>query len=95
MLTSEENRGGLYKKCLKGNGLTLETMGGLGLVSLLEKGKGGRGWGGVGGQVEGTDEVALVCAGTSVWIDPDRNIFVVLLSNAVHPTAVSLRSPMP
>eukprot|EP00850_Spirogloea_muscicola_P004515 SM000019S05059 [mRNA] locus=s19:715974:720047:+ [translate_table: standard] len=25
--------------------------------------------------------------GTSLWIDPDRNIFVALLSNAVHPSA--------
>jgi len=25
--------------------------------------------------------------GTSLWIDPDRNFFVVLLTNAVHPTA--------
>jgi hypothetical protein len=27
-------------------------------------------------------------AGTSLWIDPDRNLFVALLTNAVHPTAV-------
>ncbi|CAM6021560.1 unnamed protein product [Sphagnum balticum] len=26
--------------------------------------------------------------GTSLWIDPDRNLFVALLTNAVHPTAV-------
>lgn len=25
--------------------------------------------------------------GTSLWIDPDRNFFVILLTNAVHPTA--------
>eukprot|EP00850_Spirogloea_muscicola_P023797 SM000389S14638 [mRNA] locus=s389:54708:58761:+ [translate_table: standard] len=25
--------------------------------------------------------------GTSLWLDPDRNIFVALLSNAVHPSA--------
>ncbi|KAH8930985.1 hypothetical protein BDL97_20G010800 [Sphagnum fallax] len=26
--------------------------------------------------------------GTSLWIDPDRNLFVALLTNAVHPTAI-------
>jgi CubicO group peptidase (beta-lactamase class C family) len=26
--------------------------------------------------------------GTSLWIDPDQNLFVALLTNAVHPTAV-------
>jgi CubicO group peptidase (beta-lactamase class C family) len=25
-------------------------------------------------------------AGTSIWIDPDRQLFVVLLTNRVHPT---------
>jgi len=24
--------------------------------------------------------------GTSIWIDPDRQLFVVLLTNRVHPT---------
>jgi len=24
--------------------------------------------------------------GTSMWIDPDRRLFVILLSNRVHPT---------
>ena len=24
--------------------------------------------------------------GTSLWIDPDRRLFVILLSNRVHPT---------
>jgi CubicO group peptidase (beta-lactamase class C family) len=32
-------------------------------------------------------------AGTSLWIDPDRNLFVALLTNAVHPTAVIDQSP--
>lgn len=27
--------------------------------------------------------------GTSIWIDPDRGIYVVLLSNRVHPTRVN------
>lgn len=27
--------------------------------------------------------------GTSLWIDPDQNIFVALLTNAVHPSALS------
>jgi CubicO group peptidase (beta-lactamase class C family) len=24
--------------------------------------------------------------GTSIWIDPDRQLFVILLTNRVHPT---------
>ena len=24
--------------------------------------------------------------GTSMWIDPERNLFVILLTNRVHPT---------
>jgi CubicO group peptidase (beta-lactamase class C family) len=24
--------------------------------------------------------------GTSVWVDPEKNLFVILLSNRVHPT---------
>jgi CubicO group peptidase (beta-lactamase class C family) len=31
--------------------------------------------------------------GTSIWIDPDRQLFVVLLTNRVHPTRENQKMP--
>ncbi|MEE9289289.1 MAG: serine hydrolase, partial [Bacteroidota bacterium] len=29
--------------------------------------------------------------GTSIWVDPKRNLFVILLTNRVHPTRANRR----